>query len=198
MPLECGLAVARWRVNTMRTDRLYVWVDTDEAQSESSELISEMRGRIEDLRTQLEAERKANEENRRIIAALSSRIPELEAPRDERESPESGAEDAGSGDVPQDREREPLSVPGGAGSSETRKEYVWRDLNAGCGFRKCKPCWTRNWKTWQREGASSARFRSTWSALKREPDSSKRKSGSVLASEYLCGLVTLALESLMD
>ena len=79
----------------MRTDRLYVWVDTDEAQSESSELISEMRGRIEDLRTQLEAERKANEENRRIIAALSSRIPELEAPRDERESAESGAEGAG-------------------------------------------------------------------------------------------------------
>jgi hypothetical protein len=45
--------------------------------SQSDVLMSEMRGRIEDLRAQLEAERRANEENRRIIAALTSRIPEL-------------------------------------------------------------------------------------------------------------------------
>jgi hypothetical protein len=43
-------------------------------------LVEEMRGRIEDLREQLAAERRANEENRRIIAALTARIPEIEAP----------------------------------------------------------------------------------------------------------------------
>jgi len=35
---------------------------------------------IATLQKQLEAEREANRENRRIIAALTSRIPELEAP----------------------------------------------------------------------------------------------------------------------
>src|SRR5215210_7354869 len=44
------------------------------------------------LRDQLEAEREANRENRRIIAALASRIPEIEAPRDEPESRESASE----------------------------------------------------------------------------------------------------------
>ena len=44
------------------------------------------------LQEQLEAEREANRENRRIIAALASRIPELQAaPRDETEAPESAA-----------------------------------------------------------------------------------------------------------
>jgi len=48
---------------------------------------------IATLRHQLEAEREANRENRRIIAALASRIPEIEAPRDEPESPESVSEE---------------------------------------------------------------------------------------------------------
>jgi hypothetical protein len=42
---------------------------------------------IATLREQVQAERKANEENRRIIAALTQRIPEIEAPREPRESP---------------------------------------------------------------------------------------------------------------
>ena len=46
---------------------------------------------IATLRDQLESEREANRENRRIIAALASRIPEIEAPREEREPPESAA-----------------------------------------------------------------------------------------------------------
>jgi DNA-binding Lrp family transcriptional regulator len=45
--------------------------------SQPDVLMSEMRDRIEDLRAQLEGERRANEENRRIIAALTNRIPEL-------------------------------------------------------------------------------------------------------------------------
>ena len=54
-------------------------------------LMSEMRGRIEDLRTQLEAERQAHAEARRLLAAALERIPpQLEAPSQEpRESPES-------------------------------------------------------------------------------------------------------------
>jgi hypothetical protein len=50
-------------------------------------LVEEMRGRIEDLREQLAAERRANEENRRIIAALTQRIPEIEPPIQETPGP---------------------------------------------------------------------------------------------------------------
>jgi hypothetical protein len=64
----------------------------------SHTLLEEMRGRIEDLREQLRAERRANAENRRIIAALTSRIPELEAPSQEpREAPETATEQPGRG-----------------------------------------------------------------------------------------------------
>jgi hypothetical protein len=41
---------------------------------------------IDLLRSQLEAEREANRENRRIIAGLVQRVPELEAPRNGRET----------------------------------------------------------------------------------------------------------------
>ena len=76
-------------------------VDTvaDTVQHPSTDaLISEMRSRIDDLREQLEAERLANEENRRIIAALTSRIPPaIEAPR---ESPQTAAEEPEGVDTP--------------------------------------------------------------------------------------------------
>jgi hypothetical protein len=52
-----------------------------------------MRGRIDDLRSQLEAEREANRENRRIIAMLASRVPELEAPPEPRDSPQTATEE---------------------------------------------------------------------------------------------------------
>ena len=45
-----------------------------------NDLIQAMQGRIDDLRAQLEQANEANRENRRIIAALTSRIPQLEAP----------------------------------------------------------------------------------------------------------------------
>ena len=44
--------------------------------------MSEMRGRIEDLREQLEAERQTHAEARRIIAGLVERIPAIEAPQE--------------------------------------------------------------------------------------------------------------------
>ena len=68
--------------------RVYVWVDGDASETkprldgESDALISAKDETIATLREQLEAEREANRENRRIIAALTSRIPEIEAPRE--------------------------------------------------------------------------------------------------------------------
>ncbi len=47
---------------------------------------------IATLREQLAAEREANRENRRIIAALASRLSELEAPSEAPGAPETGAE----------------------------------------------------------------------------------------------------------
>jgi excisionase family DNA binding protein len=66
--------------------RVYVWVGEDSSETkprldgEPSALISAKDETIRILTEQLEAERRANEENRRVIAALTSRIPELEAP----------------------------------------------------------------------------------------------------------------------
>jgi hypothetical protein len=53
-------------------------------------LVEEMRGRIESLERQLEQANERDRENRRIIAALTSRIPAIEAPSDERGSDPTG------------------------------------------------------------------------------------------------------------
>ncbi len=50
-------------------------------------LISEMRSHIADLRAQLEAERTSSAELRRLVAALTQRIPEIEAPPEQRQPP---------------------------------------------------------------------------------------------------------------
>jgi excisionase family DNA binding protein len=79
--------------------RVYVWVDGDSSETkpgldvEPSMLISAKDETIRILTQQLEAERRANEENRRIIAALTSRIPELEAPQEPREVSETATAD---------------------------------------------------------------------------------------------------------
>jgi hypothetical protein len=89
-------------------------------------LISEMRGRMEDLRTQLEAERQAHSEARRLLAAAVERIPpQLEAPTDSTAdapgSPESGAEEA--------ERAEPRSGTGGA--QEGAEMPWWRRVFGG-------------------------------------------------------------------
>jgi hypothetical protein len=70
---------------------------TDRPRSDGNALISEMRDRIESLEHQLEQERQANSEHRRLLAAALERIPpQLEAPQETRESPESpGPTDVG-------------------------------------------------------------------------------------------------------
>ena len=57
---------------------------------------------VEVLKAQLEAEREANRENRRIIAALTQRIPQLEPGtlRDERDARETVSEDDGGTETP--------------------------------------------------------------------------------------------------
>jgi hypothetical protein len=62
--------------------------DTDRPQSDSTALISAKDETIATLREQLQAERQAHAEARRIIAGLVERIPAIEAPSEERESPE--------------------------------------------------------------------------------------------------------------
>lgn len=80
--------------------RRYVYLDDtpDEAgpkpedQGPSDPLIEAKDETIEILREQLRAEREAHAEARRIIAALTSRIPEIEAPRGSPPSPEESPE----------------------------------------------------------------------------------------------------------
>jgi hypothetical protein len=59
---------------------------------DQSELLGDLRGRVEDLREQLQAERQAHAEARRIIAGLVERIPQLEAPRETPDADETVAE----------------------------------------------------------------------------------------------------------
>ena len=86
--------------------RVYVWVnDNPDADSNSvhpetqveawQELIDELRDRVRSLE-------ESNRENRRIIAALTQRIPELEAPAspEARESPETVEEEPESTEEP--------------------------------------------------------------------------------------------------
>jgi excisionase family DNA binding protein len=69
--------------------------DADQPQSDSGALISELRARISSLEYQLEQERQANSEHRRLLAAALERIPpQLEAPSDEREPPQTVEEES--------------------------------------------------------------------------------------------------------
>jgi hypothetical protein len=82
--------------------RVFVWLGGDEAgdkpQAEdqgwetrlSEPLIEELRDRVRSLEDQLREERRANEENRRLLAAALERIPAIEAPRESPESPGPG------------------------------------------------------------------------------------------------------------
>jgi transposase-like protein len=128
----------RIRRGTLDSEResgtVYVWVDRAEADrpgpsetgratvSDQSELVGELRGRVEDLREQLAAERQAHAEARRIIAGLVERMPpQLEAPADER-------------DVPETVEQEPEGTqprPAAPGPQEGARRPWWRRVFGG-------------------------------------------------------------------
>jgi hypothetical protein len=83
--------------------RVYVYVEPDQdtvhAGSEgeaSGELVAELRDRVGSLERELERAHERDRENRRIIAALTQRIPEIEAPPAEPpESPTAATEQSG-------------------------------------------------------------------------------------------------------
>jgi len=91
--------------------RVYVYLDeaTTDAdtlrdQSATERLFKEMQSQIEHLRDQLDKEREANRENRRLLALQLEHMRALEPPRDtssdERESPETPFEKAAKGEPP--------------------------------------------------------------------------------------------------
>jgi len=94
------MRVKRGTLQAEREDgRLYVLLTpdptTEPTPTRTDELIAELHDRVRSLEDALDQERDANRENRRIIAALTSRIPELEAPSEPRESSEAADEQQG-------------------------------------------------------------------------------------------------------
>lgn len=111
-----------------------VWVLLDEQQDATGQqqdtvmpdVVEVLRDEVVNLREQLAAEREANRENRRIIAGLVNRVPELEAPpvkqQQGQQTPEEVAEGYGS--------TGPVGGPETASSSEPRRS-LWRRLLGG-------------------------------------------------------------------
>jgi hypothetical protein len=75
----------------------------DQPDDRTDLLIAELQDRVRSLE-------EANRENRRIIAALTSRIPQLEAPSEARESPETVDEQQGRGQPHSDAPGAPQGV----------------------------------------------------------------------------------------
>ena len=97
----------------------------DDRPGESTTLISQMQARIDSLERQLEEASERDRENRRIIAALTSRIPAIEAPSEPRESPETVEEEQGRGEPHSDRVESPGAVHRSTGRS------LWRRIFGG-------------------------------------------------------------------
>ena len=70
---------------------------------EDGPLVGELRERVRSLETQLDHERQANRENRRLLAAALERIPAIEA-GDEQESPVTATEGTDRGKAPEQQE----------------------------------------------------------------------------------------------
>jgi hypothetical protein len=104
----------RVKRGTLRSDkgedgRRYVCLpdapDTGGPRPEPDPLTSELRDRLHYVEGQLEAERQAHAEARRIIAGLVERIPQLEAPPDSApQGPEQGEQGGDRGNVPTDQD----------------------------------------------------------------------------------------------
>ena len=90
----------RVRRNSLRSEkgedgRVYVFVNATtnatahdvrpgpQAEGSTAELVEVLRAQVADLQSRLDRETEANRENRRIIAGLIERVPELEAPSQE-------------------------------------------------------------------------------------------------------------------
>jgi excisionase family DNA binding protein len=81
------MRIKRGTLRSEKTDgRVYVWLDdvpnadqNSDENTDPSTLIAAKDETIRTLREQLESERRANEENRRLLAGLIERLPALEA-----------------------------------------------------------------------------------------------------------------------
>jgi excisionase family DNA binding protein len=85
------------------------------------ERVEVLRAQVEMLRAELEEAHSANRENRRIIAALTQRIPELEPPRvpEAPQEPQGSPQSAGTG--PSGEE----APPAGDGAQESAEPRSW-------------------------------------------------------------------------
>jgi hypothetical protein len=72
---------------------------------EAGPLVGELRERVRSLETQLDHERQANRENRRLLAAALERIPAIEA-GDEQESPVTATEVTDRGKAPPEQQED--------------------------------------------------------------------------------------------
>ena len=89
---------------------------------ESTTLISQMQARIDSLEGQLEQANERDRENRRIIAALTSRIPAIEAPSDAPEVPEA---------VDEQQSRGHTARPDAPGPQDGVRRPWWRRMFGG-------------------------------------------------------------------
>src|SRR5215218_601956 len=94
---------------------------TDTQDDMPSSLFDQMRERIESLERQLAQANERDRENRRIIAALTSRIPAIEAPQEAPGGPEAATEEADSA--------EPR--PGRSEGQEGTQRSWWRRMFGG-------------------------------------------------------------------
>ena len=92
--------------STKENGTVYVVLDADQAHDQAqpnvtqatartadqTALVEALRDQIVDLRRRLDSSEEANRENRRIIAGLVQRVPELEAPRNSNATPADDAE----------------------------------------------------------------------------------------------------------
>ena len=136
---------------TLRSDigpdgRRYVYLDTvagiltdegaDALPHERNALLSELRAHNDTLREQLQAERQAHAEARRIIAGLVERIPSIKAPQEPSEAAEAVEEDPERAEPRPDaadpqtlQDRSPRGRPAGYGDAATDGQDAFRGLS---------------------------------------------------------------------
>jgi hypothetical protein len=90
-------------VSDQSTDQSVDQSATDRDGSPTVALVKHMESEIDHLREQLDKEREANRENRRLLAAALERIPAIEA-GDERESPVTATEGTDRGEDPPEQQ----------------------------------------------------------------------------------------------
>ena len=125
------MRIKRGTLRSEKTDdRVYVWLDNvpnaeqnADPNADSTALIAAKDETIRTLRDQLESERRANEENRRLLAGLIERMPALEA----------GTEPSGS--------QESSQAPGAATEDSVSADF--RPATGGSQEGPHRPWWRR-------------------------------------------------------